>query len=268
MVCPRPGAFDVSEFVDVVTRHRVTLCSVVPTMLMRLLAEPDFVPPFHLRGVLVGGAPSSVGLTRGARARGVPILRSYGMTETCAQVATDHPYELHDGDGGLPFLPGVEARLVGGVLEVRGPMLFSGYLGGPRISPSEWHRTQDLAVLNAEGRVAVLGRADDLIVSGGEKIAPLEVERVVEAVPGVRRACVFGMPDAVWGEVVCLAIEGDASEEALVHAFETTLAAYKRPRRLSVLPSFPEFASGKVDRVAVRATAAVSLRPLGKGNAP
>jgi len=193
-----------------------TFVSLVPTMLRRLL---DVVAdPFPgLRGVLVGGAAADPALLERALEAGLPVLATYGMTETASQVATVAPGEEQRGIGtvGRP-LDGFEVRIVGddgavlgsggaGRIEVRGPAVAPGFLDGPERKPDEWLTTGDVGVFDDSGRLSVLGRADDVIVTGGENVHPAEVEAAIRVYPGVADARVFGADDSEWG----LAISAD-----------------------------------------------------------
>lgn len=260
VIAPLPR-FEPSEVLATVERERVTLMSLVPTQLDRVLAhDPPLAPPPTLRALLLGGAPASASLLRGAAARGWPVLTTYGLTEACSQVATQRPGTPPEAAAGSgPCLPGVEVRLDDGVIALRGPMLLTRYLPaeeyGPSCDAAGWFRTSDLGRLDEQGHLHVLGRADQVIVSGGEKIMPAEVEAALLAHSGVAAACVFGVPDPVWGQAVAAAIQPVAGqrldqEELRLHLAES-LASFKRPRRLAILPALPLLPGGKVDRRAV-----------------
>ncbi|HEX5100760.1 MAG TPA: class I adenylate-forming enzyme family protein [Polyangiaceae bacterium] len=251
-----------------VVEQRVTIVSLVPTLLARLLEPPlAWRPPSSLRLVLLGGAPTPRELVERARAAGVPVVPTYGMTETCASAVLGRYAErltppprggeiLASGSPGL----GVEQRLVNGLLEVRGDTLFSGYLGGPEHSRGAWLATNDRAFLDAHGELVVTGRASDMIITGGENVDPAEVEAALTALPEVALACVFGLPDPTFGEVVTALVvlnEGavrEANARALTASLERRLASYKRPRRIELVRSLPLTAAGKLDRRAARAT--------------
>jgi O-succinylbenzoic acid--CoA ligase len=248
----------------------VTLASLVPTQLARLL-ETGTPPPLKLRAILIGGAAAAPSLVTSARRAGWPILLTYGMTETCSQVATQArpPAPTNDGSCGRP-LRGFDVEAREGVLHVRGNALFSGYLENGELrralGDDGWLRTGDLGEVDGEGVVRVSGRADDVIVTGGEKVSPSRVEAVLSAVRGVEAACVFGLPDATWGELVCAAVVTKRPEkelEAELSAACAGLATYERPRRLAFLDALPTTSSGKVVRRRVRELARV--RPFRAG---
>ncbi len=243
--------FEPEPFMKAVRRHRVTLTSLVPTMLRRLL-RADWRPPPHLRAVLLGGAGASPSLLRDAADRGIPVLTTYGLTEMASQV-TCQPLGSVPGPeqgAGRP-LEGVRLRLgAGGRIEVDGPMRMQGYLGEP--PHAGFLRTGDLGRLDAAGRLHVLGRADAVIVSGGENVHPEEVESVLLEHPAVRAACVVGLPDPEWGQRVVAVVEADGRPDLAGLARER-LAGPKRPKAYHFLPSLPRTPSGKVARRAVEA---------------
>ncbi len=152
--------------------------------------------------MLVGGAALDAGLRARALAAGVRVVTTYGMSETAGGCVYD----------GVP-LDGVQVRLdADGGIRLGGPTLASGYLGRPdltaRAFTDGWFRTGDHGRFR-DGRLEVLGRLDDMIITGGEKVAPAAVERVLLAQPGVRAACVVGLPDPEWGQVVAAAVVVD-----------------------------------------------------------
>ena len=252
-------AFDPAEVAASIDREGVTLASFVPTMVARLLdACPDWRPPPRLRAVLLGGAAGGPELWATALERGLPLLETYGMTETCSQVATAVP-------GSYPRtmrpLPGFDVRERDGRIEVRGPMLFTRYLpeGAHEspFTPDGWFRTGDAGRLRDDGSLEPLGRSDDTIVTGGENVAPAEIEHLLETHPAVRRASVIGLPDRLWGEIVAAAlvsVDGAPvpSEEELRSWLERRLAPFRRPRRFAWVERLPETPTGKVDRREVR----------------
>ncbi len=254
-----PGAFDPRALSSRMSKDRVTLLSVVPTMLRRLLLleDPAWTPGPELRAVLVGGAPFPIELRVRAKQRGVPTLATYGCTEACSQVTTQRPRQS-GGSGSGEVLPGAEIRIEDDEIQIRGDMLMDGYLGkdrsGDSWTPDGWFRTGDFGSFLSDGQLSVGGRLDDLIVTGGEKVAPQEVEAWLESVPGIVSACVFSLPHADWGEEVVAALVIDSarySAQRLGTRLEKGLAPYKHPKRVCVLDALPLNRSGKVDRVAV-----------------
>lgn len=247
-----PAGAPSSGLAEALTGHAVSLCSLVPTQLERLLSRAAWQPPASLRAVLVGGAACSVELLERARARGLRALPTYGMTETCSQLCTRSPEPTrHEAGVGRP-LDGARVRVVRGQIEVRGPLLFSGYwTEATPHPPGRWFRTGDLGHFDEHGCLHVSGRASELIISGGENVSPAEVEQALAPALEGRRIAVFGLEDAHWGQRVALAIEGPEAGELLERVARVAtreLASFKRPRLAAFLPRLPELASGKLDR--------------------
>ncbi len=242
-----PG-FDVDTF-SVAMGEDVTMVSVVPTMLHRIL-EHDAGPYQGLRAVLVGGGPIPDGLLRKGAEAGLPVLPTYGMTETFGQVATLKP--------GSPLesrahpLPGIRLRIEpDGRIAVKGRQLFAGYLGAPD-RDDDWFITSDLGDLNDDGALRVAGRVDAVIVTGGENIDPVRVEVELLAHPGVVDVIVVGIPDEKWGEIVAAAYVGSATEDELVSDLGERLPRHMIPSKWSSVDAIPMTALGKPDRSAAR----------------
>ncbi len=260
--------FDAAQLPTVVERHHVTLASLVPAMLERVLdAHPHWQPPEFLRAVLIGGDAASPRLLDRAAQRRLPIVITYGCTEACSQVAAT-PYAQRFAAarcGAGRALEGAELRIVDGHIEVRGPMRMHGYAGEPPLDPEAWFDTGDLGEIDADGFLHVRGRAGERIVTGGENVDPAEVERVLQSYPGLRAAAVFGAPDATWGQIVAAALvaaDGKPDERDLAAFIAARLAPHKRPRLICVVPALPLTSAGKLDRPSLPSLA-VSLRPLG-----
>jgi o-succinylbenzoate---CoA ligase len=271
-MCGASGQFDPQAVMRVVEEGAVTLMSLVPTMLAQLLSA-GWAPPPSLRAVLLGGAGAPASLLHLARERGVPALATYGMTETCGQVTTQVPGAPPSPlEGAGRPLPGVQVRVVDGEIQVRAPSLLSGYSSQADAVPlthDGFLRTGDAGFLDAEGRLHVSGRLDDRIITGGENVDPLEVEQALLALGGLRAACVFGVPDATWGQVVAAALvpEEGADRAALEGRMAAELAPHRRPRRLLWVDALPTTVSGKVDRRAAAAWALGWTR-FNKGGPP
>lgn len=261
---------DPSQLQRALREQAATLISLVPTVLDRLL-DIDFRPGLKLRGVLVGGAGCSPALAARAHAAGVPLLTSYGLTETASQVVTRpyaqryEPLAVHAGcvSAGQP-LDGVELRLdASGRIALRAPSLFSGYVGedAPALDAAGWLVTNDLGWRDADGALYVRGRSDDVIVTAGENVDPLEVEAALRDLPEVDDACVFGVASERFGQIVAaLIVTGNArlaDADALAASLVGRLARHKLPRRILRVAALPLTPSGKVDR---RACAALFAR--------
>ncbi len=244
------GRAGVQGFVEGLREHRVTLGSLVPTQLYRLLqGYPGLKAPAYLRALLVGGASASQSLLQQARDLGWPVLATYGLTEACAQVATDNPvHPAPAGSVGRPLLPD-SIRIRAGHIEIRGPMLMSGYLGDAELPPEAWFDTEDLGRLDAAGNLYVHGRRSDLVVSGGENVYPLEVEDALRGLPEVQDAQVFGREDPEWGQVVCAVIAPAGVDlQGVQVALRARMAGFKRPRLWATTDVLALTGSGKPDR--------------------
>jgi O-succinylbenzoic acid--CoA ligase len=234
---------------------KATLASLVPTQLGRMLDQG--VPcPKAVRAILLGGAASAPALLERARSRGYPVLASYGSTETCSQIATQPPGATSRDDV-ASALPGTELRLEQERLFVRSDTLASGYYPDqplPRDADG-WFELPDRAALDAHGQLTILGRADDVIVSGGENVAPLQVEAALLSHPEVTAACVFAQPDPDLGQRVCallVSTSGTVPGDLRAH-LSAPLAGFKCPKAVAVCPELPQLASGQVDRRAAAA---------------
>ena len=268
VVLAEGGRASTEQIVAAVERDRVTLLSLVPTQVKLILdRRPRWDPPSYVRAILVGGAAASSTLLGEAADRRWPLRTTYGLTETCAQVATDRAATANRGEAGAGApLDGIRVRIAGGGIEIHGPTLMDGYLGGAPdpFTADGWLCTGDLGRLDGEGRLHVLGRRDEVIVTGGENVDPVEVEQALERLPGVKAACVFGVPDPAWGQIVVAALAGPRpmDDAVLVGLLARELAPYKRPRQLAWLPALPSTTAGKLDRRASAELARPRLRPL------
>ncbi|MGK2936775.1 MAG: class I adenylate-forming enzyme family protein [Solirubrobacteraceae bacterium] len=213
-----------------------TLISVVPTMLARLLDAGLQRPP-ALRAALLGGGPIPPLLLERAQHAGVRCVTTYGLTEACSQVTT----------GGPPLFCTRVRIADGGEILVRSPTVAPGAVGG-----DGWLHTGDLGRLDDEGALHLIGRARDTIVTGGENVAPTEVEAVLEAHPAVAEAAVHARPDDEWGEAVVAIVvlrEGmHADPEELRAHVRARLAPFKVPKAIGFAAALPRTASGKLLR--------------------
>ncbi|MEU4802241.1 o-succinylbenzoate--CoA ligase [Actinosynnema sp. NPDC023587] len=220
--------------------------ALVPTQLARLVATegPGLAAIREFDAVLIGGAATPPSLLARARDAGVRVVTTYGMSETSGGCVYD----------GVP-LDGVRVRLTADRrIELAGPVLALGYQHGERFG--EWFRTGDLGRFADDGRLEVVGRADDVIITGGENVSPAEVERVLAARPGVREVCVVGVPDPEWGQAVVAAVVPDdpaspPDPDALGAAVRDALGRAATPRRVVFRSELPVRGPGKVDRRSV-----------------
>ncbi|HEX4338149.1 MAG TPA: AMP-binding protein [Polyangiaceae bacterium] len=262
---------DAHALVRTIEEDRVTLVSLVPTQLEWLLSGAvEWRPPAHLRAILLGGAAARPSLLERAAEHGLPVLTTYGLTEACSQVTTQRVGTVNRGElGSGPSIDGAEVRIRDGVIEVRGPMLFDGYLpapGAPPFTPDGWFPTNDLGRLDDHGNLHVVGRRSELVITGGENVHPAEVEAVVDRCPGVAACCAFGVPDETWGELLAVAIvpaAGGAPDDASLAEFcRERLSSHRRPRLVVHVGELATNAAGKLDRAATRTRALPTLRRL------
>jgi O-succinylbenzoic acid--CoA ligase len=226
---------------------RVQGLSLVPTTLIRLLREQDL--PFEkLQLILLGGAPATAALAREARGRGAPIRHTYGMTEHSSQIAT----EITEG---LEPLPGVEVKIVMGEILVRSPMLARGYFSRGKLEPlpleGGFFPTGDLGGLHG-GRLRILGRKSELLITGGQKVHPAEVESALAALPGITDCAVTGEPSAEWGEAVVAFVVGEVHEKIARETLKQSLEAYKVPKRFVSVIAIPRNSGGKIVRAELK----------------
>ena len=272
-------AFDPVAVNRAIDEDRVTIISVVSTMLQRMLDERGNRPyPATLRCVLLGGGPAPQPLLEACAARGVPVVQTYGLTETASQVATLAPADALRklGSAGQPLLP-TELRIAAdaagdvGEILVRGPTVMRGYINRPDQTAlalrDGWLHTGDLGYLDGEGYLYVVSRRHDLIISGGENIYPTEIESVLLAHPAVAEAAVVGVPDARWGQVPAAAVtlwEGmEASEVELIEFCRERLASYKAPKLVRFTSTLPRNAAGKLLRDEIKGIFADSGAQIG-----
>ncbi|MGX9352079.1 malonate--CoA ligase [Shimia sp. W99] len=253
---------------------RATSLMGVPTFYTRLLDDPrlDRTRAANMRLFISGSAPLLVDTHEKWEARtGHRILERYGMTET--NMSTSNPYdgERRAGTVGFP-LPGVEARIrlkeeelaqgEIGVLEVRGRNVFQGYWQMPEktaeeLLPDGWFITGDLARMDADGYVTIVGRDKDLVITGGFNVYPKEVESLIDDLPGIKESAVIGVPHPDFGEAVVAVVvpEGDApTPEAITAPLAAQLAKFKQPKTVIFLPELPRNTMGKVQKKALRET--------------
>ncbi|MBX3060778.1 MAG: o-succinylbenzoate--CoA ligase [Anaerolineae bacterium] len=254
--------FDLTAVNDSLNHKPISLISLVPTMLARLLDSRQTWPE-TLRLALIGGAAAPPDLLARALAAGVPVATTYGLTEAASQVATMRPEDVRrkPGSVGRPLLF-TTVRIVDadgrdlppdeiGEIVVSGPTVMTGYAGEEALTDNTFH-TGDMGYRDADGDLWVVQRRSDLIVTGGENVYPAEVEAALKSHTAVTAACVVGLPDAEWGQVVAAAVvvkEGTAVTAAELTQFcRERLAGYKLPRQITFVPDLPLTASGKIAR--------------------
>jgi O-succinylbenzoic acid--CoA ligase len=241
--------------------------------LFRILASPDFQntlePWQNLRGILLGGASSNQELLNQCLELKLPILLTYGLTEATSQVATlsteDIPSKI--GSSGQVLSCNqvrigslrndqveVEIGAIGQIL-IKGDNLMKGYLNYPNLEDN-WFNTGDIGYLDNAGYLYVLNRRHDLIISGGENIYPPEIESVLLKHPHIQDACIVGITDQEWGEIVAAVLQvSDRSinlDSVREFCIGEGLARYKLPKRIYIVDSMPTTASGKVSRQLIR----------------
>ncbi|MEF8850849.1 MAG: class I adenylate-forming enzyme family protein [Haloarculaceae archaeon] len=264
-------SFDAAGTADAMAEYDVTGVSLVPTMLHRLL-EAGWHPPDSLRFVLLGGGAASEDLLGRALGRGVPVYPTYGATETASQVATATPGEVreHPGTVGRPLRGTAVSVRAGsgencdvgerGEVVVSGPTVTPGYLDGARSSDAfdeHGFHTGDLGYRDEAGRLWVVGRLDDRIVTGGENVHPGTVADALATLSTVSDAAVVGLPDDEWGErVAALVVPTDPADPPtptdVREALRGRVADYALPKTVGVADTLPRTPSGTVDRGAVR----------------
>jgi O-succinylbenzoic acid--CoA ligase len=262
--------FDPAAMNSAIDAEGITIVSVVAAMLQRMLDERGHHPyPPWLRCVLLGGGPAPRPLLEACAARSIPVVQTYGLTETGSQAVTLAPEDALRklGSAGKPLFH-LELRIdvagqdappgEPGEILLRGPSVSPGYFGGEveRRASDGWLHTGDLGWLDAEGYLYVADRRDDLIISGGENVYPAEVEAVLLVHPAVAEAGVTGRPDDRWGQVpiavVVLRAGTEASEHDLLDFCGERLARYKVPVGVQFQKELPRTASGKLQRRLLR----------------
>jgi O-succinylbenzoic acid--CoA ligase len=261
--------FDPDRTLDAMAATEATCVSMVPTMLKRILGTREGNPfSDSLRFVLLGGAKAPRSLLAECHDRGVPVAPTYGMTETSSQIATATPSEAREAVGtvGTPLVF-TDVTVVGedkrpldpgetGEIVVSGPTVSAGYYGDVASTResfcSHGFQTGDVGYRDEAGRLFVLNRADDRIVSGGENVDPGEVLDAIRSNPMVDDAAVMGVPDEEWGERVAAVVVGDVGESELLEFLDGRLAGFKKPKAVVFVDALPRTASGTVDREEVR----------------
>jgi malonyl-CoA/methylmalonyl-CoA synthetase len=264
--------FDAAEVIGLLPHASVMMG--VPTFYTRLLAEPAFEKDTcrSVRLFISGSAPLLPETFNDFRTRsGHAILERYGMSETGMNTSNPLYGERICGSVG-PALPGVDVRITGGDgqtcapgaiggIEVKGPNVFPGYWRMPDKTREEftddgYFKTGDLGEQLVNGYIKIVGRAKDLIITGGLNVYPKEIEECIDALPGVAESAVVGIPDADFGEAVTAVVvakSGHALHESeIIEALKADIAGFKVPKRVHVVESLPRNAMGKVEKKALR----------------
>jgi malonyl-CoA/methylmalonyl-CoA synthetase len=266
-------SFNASEIIRLLPKATVMMG--VPTFYTRLLARPDFTRDLaaHMRLFVSGSAPLSAETHKEFQERiGHAIIERYGMTETNMNASNPYDGDRLPGSVGLP-LPGVEIRIADpetgralpqgevGVIDIRGPNVFKGYWRMPEKTREEFREdgffvSGDLGRVDERGYISIVGRAKDLIISGGFNVYPAEVEAAIEALPGVAECAVIGVPHADFGEGVVAVLTpkpGASLEEKTIQtALSNELAKFKQPKRIFITNELPRNAMGKIQKKELR----------------
>lgn len=263
------------DYPSIPTQSGPWFISLVPTQLQRLLERSDGVDFLRrFETVLVGGGPTWSELTDAAASARIRVALSYGMTETAAMVAAQKPEMFFAGerDAGLP-MPHAQIEIIddatgencppdiAGRIRIRGNSVFHGYF--PDFSERRLIDTEDLGVLTPKQTLRVIGRRDSVIITGGEKVWPIEVETALRATGAFKDVAVIGVPDARWGEVVVAcypATNAVSSLDATRRALDHALAPYKQPKHFLAMEAWPRNAQGKLNRAALVALARENLK--------
>jgi len=262
--------FDREKVMDLLKNEtRIQAVSLVPTMLKRLLSSPGFEIHNYFKAVLLGGAPVPQKLLNEIAEQRVPAIPSFGMTETCAQIAAVNIKNLPVLDSGLAgsIFPGNDISIRDndhrpkkngemGNIWLKGPQVFDGYFNQydnrNRFDKEGWFNTNDTGWLDEHNQLFVYSRRSDLIISGGENISPFEVEQALHNLVEIEEAAVAGLPDEEWGEVVTafIVLKNDYSIDlpGLRKKLGDQLPNFKKPRKLILVESLPKNQSGKIRR--------------------
>lgn len=280
-------SFEPRRVLRLIEDRRVTAVMGVPTQYRMLLDSPQWETTdlSSLRTVLVGGATTPAAVAEEWHRRGVTLNQGYGLTEAGPNVLVQPgaEYLAKPGSVGRPY-PFVDVRLVDpatdlelagpatGELWVRGPSVFAGYLDDPEATAAArsgpWLRTGDLAQRDADGTYRIIDRLKEMYISGGENIAPAEVEEALLAHPLVRGAGVAAVPDDVWGERGFAFVEvrrAVTTDELMTH-LRGRLASFKLPVRIVVVEELPRLTIEKIDRSALRTMARDLITPHEEGS--
>ena len=250
--------YDEAKVLELIETEKINMMSLVPTILTQL--EPK-ITHHTLRVILLGGEFIPMALIDACEKKSLPIYKTYGMTETFSQSVTfsvlDYP---HKRDSVGRPLPGMQVRIDNpdadgvGEIHLTGPMVMTGYIGKEPIDGDL--NTDDIGYVDEDGFVYILNRRKDLIISGGENIYPKELEDLVYTLPSVKECAVVPVPDPKWGQVPALFVafhDGESMTSDEILSFMTnSLAKYKIPKYVKILPALPRNGTGKIVRNELR----------------
>jgi O-succinylbenzoic acid--CoA ligase len=266
----RLPSFDLKKVRDLLKNEtRIQAVSLVPTMLQRLLSSPSFEIHNNFKAILLGGAPVPQKLLKKIAEQGIPAIPSFGMTETCAQIAAVNLKNFPVLDTGLAgsLFQGNDISIRDkdhrpvkngemGNIWLKGPQVFDGYFNKNdnrnRFDREGWFNTNDTGWLDEHNQLFVYSRRSDLIISGGENISPFEVEQALHSLDEIEEVAVAGLPDEEWGEIVTafIVLKNDYSIDLpeLRKKLGDQLPNFKKPRKLVLVESLPKNQSGKIKR--------------------
>jgi len=270
----RMDKFEEYQVVNFLSENKLfQVASLVPTMLHRLLSNSQFQAHLELKAILLGGGRVPPSLIQNSIERGLPIVQSYGMTETCAQIAANvllkpkGTYTPKKSVGHVFFPNEIEIRNdnnqplkmnESGIIWLRGPQVFDGYFNKKHnrdaFDGRGWFNTGDYGHINTFGHLFIETRRSDLIVTGGENVDPAEVESALESLEEVGRAAVVGIPDEEWGEQIIAFVEPvrvESNSEGLDQInfrLNEILPAFKIPKEIYSIKTLPKTESGKIKR--------------------
>ena len=270
----RMDRFDEHQIRVFLSENRLfQIASLVPTMLMRLLDDPLFQLHLDFKALLLGGGPISQELIEQSLERGVPIVSSYGMTETCAQIAANpmlqprgiytpkksvgvvfkpNEVQIRDSESGKPMPP-----IEDGDIWLRGPQVIDEYasqeLTALSFDSDGWFKTGDIGHVNRKGQLFLKNRQSDRIVTGGENVDPVEVESALTKIRGIEEAAVVGVPDPEWGQKVIALVVSKTDEQSpsgkeITAMLKKKLSGYKIPKEYRFVESLPKTSMGKLQR--------------------
>jgi o-succinylbenzoate---CoA ligase len=266
------GDFDADSTWRHLTESRTSRASLVPTMLHRMCAHSAPTRDLtHLRTVLIGGAAADAATLDKAIRWGLPVCPTYGMTETCSQIATRTPWSSAPLESVGVSLPGTEVVIrdesgdrvptgTSGLIWVRGPSVVTGYVGQHKDDRARfqggWFQTGDRGHLDPDGHLFIVGRSDDVIVCGATNLDPVRIEAAVRRHAAIHDAAVFSLADQEWGERVVAAVTV-ADKKLPADLFEhcrTSLTSLEVPSGWYVVDQIPQGRSGKIDRRGLKET--------------